>query len=188
MKLEQPERPSAPPIDRHAQAKRFYELLGGGTREIRGISAKGLLVGYFDNADDFAHAVREASEKGYNTYTNLNPFDPVQFPPQPLHKSKTACADADIVRILRLLVDVDPERDHVKGGKICTTDAEHEAALKKIQAIKPYLIEQGCPVNAILDNDSGNGGALVLGINLPNVPASVDLVRRFLQALGANFR
>ena len=89
--------------------------------------------------------------------------------------------------LVRLLVDVDSDRDHPKGGKICTTDAEHEAALKKIKAIQQHLIEQGCPADAIIENDSGNGGALLLGIDLPNVPASVELVRRFLQALAQKF-
>jgi hypothetical protein len=189
MTTPEPERPAAPPIDQHAQAKRFYDLLGGGIREIRGIGAKGLLVGYFANADDFAHAVREVCNKGYNAYTNLNPFDPLdaRFQPAPLHRSKEACADADITRITRLLTDVDPERNHPKGGKICSTDAEHEAALAKIAVIKSFLVEQGCPPNALIENDSGNGGALVLPIDLPNVPDSINLIRRFLQALAQKF-
>ena len=49
------------------------------------------------------------------------------------------------------------------------------------------LIDQGCPPDAIVENDSGNGGALLLRIDLPNVPASVTLVRRFLQALAQKF-
>ena len=174
--------PKPEPIDRHDAAKRFYDLLGGGTRELRGISTKGVVVGYFDNADDFAHAVREANEKGYNVYTNLNPLD-ARFQPAAVHRGGEACTDADIVRLWFILVDCDPERDHPKGGKICSTDAEHEAARKKIQAVKQFLIDEGCPPEAIVENDSGNGGALLVRIDLPNVPDSVSLVRRFLQAL-----
>jgi hypothetical protein len=180
----EPGRPAAPPIDRHAQAKRFFELLGGGTRELRGIGPKGVIVGCYDDPDDFAHAVRELSERGINAYVNLNPFDPARYQPESRYK---ACGDADIVRLLFLLVDGDPERDHPKGGKICSTDAEHEAALKKIQVVKQFLIDEGCPPEAIIDNDSGNGGALLVRIDLPNVPDSVDLVRRFLQALAQKF-
>ena len=87
-----------------------------------------------------------------------------------------------------LLIDGDAERDHPKGGKICTTDAEHEAALAKIQAIQQYLIEQGCPADAIIDNDSGNGGALLLGIDLPNVPASVESRSAVSASPGAEVR
>jgi len=107
--------PEPEPIDRRAQARRFYDLLGGGTRELRGISTKGVIVGYYDNADDFAYAVREANEKGYNLYTNLNPLDP-RFQPAALHKGK-ACTDADISRLWFILIDCDPERSHPKGGK-----------------------------------------------------------------------
>ena len=178
--------PKPEPIDRHDAAKRFYDLLGGGTRELRGISTKGVVVGYFDSADDFAHAVREANEKGYNVYTNLNPLD-ARFQPAAVHRGGEACTDADIVRLWFILVDCDPERDHPKGGKICSTDAEHEAALKKIQVVKQFLIDEGCPPEAIIENDSGNGGALLVRIDLPNVPDSVSLVRRFLQALAQKF-
>ena len=94
-------KPKPEPIDRHAQAKRFYDLLGGGVRELRGISTKGVVVGYCDNADDFAHAVRKANDKGYNLYTNLNPLD-ARFQPAGFQKGK-ACTDADIVRLSFIL-------------------------------------------------------------------------------------
>ena len=187
MKKSEPEagQPTAPSIDRHTHVTRYYHLLGGGTRELRGVSSKGVIVGYYDNADDFAHGVREANDKGYNAYTNLNSLD-ARFQPQPLHRG-SACADADITHINFILIDCDAERDHPKGGKICTTDAEHEAALAKIRVVKQYLLEQGCPADAIIHNDSGNGGALLVRIDLPSVPASVDLVQRFLHALAQKF-
>ena len=128
----------------------------------------------------FRREMKKANDKGYNLYTNLNPLD-ARFQPAGFQKGK-ACTDADITRLQFVLIDVDPERDHSKGGKICTTDAEHEAAIKKTQAVNQYLIDEGCPPDAIVENDSGNGGALLLRIDLPNVPASVTLVRRFLQA------
>ena len=103
--------------------------------------------------------MREANEKGYNLYSNLNPLD-ARFQAAPFHKGK-ACTDADIVRLSFILIDGDAERDHPKGGKICTTDAEHEAAIRKIQVVKQFLIDQGCPPDAIVENDSGNGGALI---------------------------
>jgi P4 family phage/plasmid primase-like protien len=185
-----PTKMAASELDRHAQSKQFFNLLGGGTREIRGIiSGKPLAIGYFDDADQFAHAVREANDKGYNVYINLNPFDPqdARFQPSPVRVRKNACTDADIVRRLRILIDGDTERDHPKGGKICSTDAEHEVALAKIQEIKGFLTAEGCPTDAIIDNDSGNGGSLILGTDLPNVEASTELVRRFLQALAQRF-
>ena len=104
-----------------------------------------------------------------------------RFQPQPLHRG-SACADADITHINFILIDCDAERDHPKGGKICTTDAEHEAALAKIRVVKQYLLEQGCPADAIIHNDSGNGGALLVRIDLPSVPASVNLVQRSARA------
>ena len=107
--------PKPEPIDRHAQAKRFYDLLGGGTREIRGISTKGVVVGYFDNADDFAHAVREANEKGYNVYTNLNPLDP---PGSSRHRSTGAggmCRRRHRAALRSSSIDCDPERGPSQG-------------------------------------------------------------------------
>ena len=122
-----------------------------------GISAKGVVVGYFDNADDFAHAVRKKPTTRATTST------PTSIRSMPVSSRHSSTERARHVRmptsphLLFILVDGDPERDHPKGGKICTTDTEHAAALAKIKAIKQYLIEQGCPANAIIENDSGNG-------------------------------
>jgi hypothetical protein len=169
-------------ISQFEQAKQFYELLGGGVREIRAIKNRSVVVGYYDDAEQFAHGVQEINRQGYNVYTNLNPLNAGFKATNTFEKGK-ACGAADIARIHFALIDIDATRFHPKDSKICTTDAEHKAGLKFTQAVKKYLLENGCPKDAIIDNDSGNGGALLIRIDLPNNSDSTNLLKRFLQGL-----
>ena len=182
-------------IDKDAHAKAFYEFLGGGTRELRAIrpavKKNDVRVAYYNNADDFASGVQEANKQGYNCYVNLNPFDPAEFP---LHG--LACGGAigngDVTRRHNILIDVDPERyeggiPHPKGGKICTTDAEHDTALKIVEEIGKFFIAEGASQSSFVVNDSGNGAAIVLTVEMPNSDDSLKLVTKFLQALAQKF-
>ncbi|MGO9115969.1 MAG: hypothetical protein ACLP9L_42735 [Thermoguttaceae bacterium] len=185
-------------IDRHEQSKAFYEFLGGGTRELRAIKPAGkkneVKIAYYADAESFAHGVRAANDQGFNCYTNLNPVDPAEprFRPRGLHSGRTIGGE-DIQRRLNILIDGDPERYtedgviHPKAGKICTTDTEHDLALATMKEVKKFLIAKGCPAGAFIENDSGNGGSIILHVDLLNTDDSTELVKKFLQALAQKF-
>jgi P4 family phage/plasmid primase-like protien len=184
-------------VDKDAQAKRFYAFLtaahGSGRIHLRAISPKGVRVAYYDNADDFSAGVQEANRQGFNCYCGMNPFDATdeRFAPRPLGTG-TAVGNRDIVRRTHALIDGDAGRFedgviHPKGGKICTTDKEHDAALAMIQNVADFLIAEGSPPAALLMNDSGNGGSIVAGIDLPNTEEATLLIQKFLTALNQKF-
>src|SRR5207247_1842544 len=89
----------------------------------------------------------------------------------------------DILKRRWLLIDFDP----VRPTGISSTDAEHEAALKRAREVRAWLIEQGVPGNAMVLADSGNGAHLLVRIDLPNDGGSRDLVQRCLKALDLRF-
>ena len=70
----------------------------------------GVQGGYFDNEDDFVAAVAKISPlDAAGVYLSLNPVDPALLAraANRLVQVKTAAADADVLRIRNLLIDVD---------------------------------------------------------------------------------
>ena len=76
---------------------------------------------------------------------------------------------------------------HAKAGKICTTDAEHDLALTQMVKLEQYLLDEGCPAGEFIGNDSGNGGSVILAVDLLNSSDSTLLVEKFLAALAQKF-
>lgn len=69
--------------------------------------------------------------------------------------------DNEILRRVWLPIDVDP----VRLARISSTDEEHELALARVREIAAHLQSEGWPRPVIAD--SGNGGHLLLPIDLP---------------------
>ena len=90
-------------------------------------------------------------------------------------------SDADILRLRRFLIDVDP----VRPAGISATDAERAAALDRRDALRRYLREAlGWPgADAILE--TGNGGGMLYRLDLPNDDEHRALIKAVLNALNA---
>jgi hypothetical protein len=140
------------------------------------------LFGYFDNAEALAAAVGTiTTAKG--VYIVPNEVNPALLA-RACNRIKPAAKgdgtqDGDIMRRRWLLIDADP----VRPAGISSTDAEHAAALARIQDIMAYLKAAGWPTPIVAD--SGNGGHALFRIDLPADDGG--LVKRCLQALAARF-
>jgi len=153
--------------------------------ELRAPSAQGhTLSGYFDDHSLLAKKAAELSGTVPGVYVTLNPVRAdllARAMNRVIRFAKKTTTDSDIVSRRWFAVDFDP----VRPSGISANDAEHEAALYRMQQCKDWLRTQGWadPVLA----DSGNGGHLLYRIDIPNDTASTELVKGCLQALGLLF-
>lgn len=150
--------------------------------------ASGIVVGYFDNEEDFVSAVEalDATNKCDAIYITLNPCAPAL-----LHravnrliggkKSTPTASDDDIALRRWLFIDFDPVRP--KG--ISATNEEVKAAGDTARACMAYLADAGWPEPVTAA--SGNGVHLLYSVNLPNDTDSRDLLRDALKAIKAHF-
>ncbi|MEZ5590142.1 MAG: hypothetical protein R3F53_05335 [Gammaproteobacteria bacterium] len=171
-----------------ADIRRTLELLhpAGTVFEIRILKTgrKKTVRGYFDNVDAAAKNCHYWNGKAPAIYVTLNPVNPALLARSANRLesyAETTTVDTDIPARRWLLVDCDP----VRPSGISSSDAEHAAALERIKSIRAALQEQGWPQPVAAD--SGNGGHLLYRIELPNNPASGQLVQRCLQALAQKF-
>lgn len=168
----------------------FRLLVGDGhVTELRALEAQrqedfrpGTLSGYFDNAEALAAAVGTIkTAKGI--YVIPNAINPALLA-RSANRIKQAHKDdgtqnGDIARRRWLLIDCDP----VRPTGISSTEAEHAAALRRVQDIAAHLTAAGWPDPIIAD--SGNGAHLLYRIDLPAEDGGI--VQRCLQALAAGF-
>jgi hypothetical protein len=140
--------------------------------------------GYFDDLQRLINDARQADGKAAGLYFTMNPVKP-ELLARRVNRSeqyaKLTTADHDIQRRRWILIDIDPNRP----AGICSTDAEHEAALSKTIEITDYLSGLGFPEPARMD--SGNGAYLLYPVDMPNDDASRGLIQSFLNALGERF-
>ncbi|MGA2034158.1 MAG: DUF5906 domain-containing protein [Thermoguttaceae bacterium] len=161
-----------------SDAAQMFALFGNGKVEIRAIprGRGALTVSYADNAEDFAHQVALLDQRSFaGIYMTLNPLV-AGFQPREHH---AVCAD-DVARIRHILFDLDPKRDHPRGGKVCANDAEHAAALAHAKKLREHLKAAGFPEQ--MEMDSGSGAYLISACDLPNARDSVKLIERVLIA------
>lgn len=141
--------------------------------------------GYFTpNYTGVAEKAVTKYDGGANIYITINPVDSALSARSPNKLKgwmKETSTDKDILRRVHLLIDADPRR----AAGISSTDEEKEYARKVIEAIREYLYEKAWPLPIYAD--SGNGYHLLYRIDLPNDPASNDLVKSCLLALDAKF-
>ncbi len=161
-------------------------LLGDGVHELRAPKAGKYrtVSGYFDDLAALAAASESWSGKAPGIYVTINPVVPALLARcsnrAQAHAEQTT-TDRDIERRRRLYIDCDP----VRPSGIASTDAEHQAALDRVQAIARDLTALGWPTPIVMD--SGNGAALFFAIDLPNDAASTALVTGVLSSLHTQY-
>lgn len=145
----------------------------------------GTNAGYFDDPSKLAEAAAALDRREARAvYVSLAPVK-AELLARSANRISARCKhtanDSDAVHRILFLVDVDPRRP----AGISSSDAEHDAALAKIQEIRGFLRERGWP-EAIV-GDSGNGGHLLYLIDLLNEDESRNLVENVLRALAEQF-
>lgn len=143
-------------------------------------------AGYFNDFDRLANEATKLSGHAAGVYVVLNPIK-TDLLARSVNRitisPKNLTRDVDITRRRWLLIDVDPRRP--KG--ISSTDAEHQGALTTAKSIKMYLIDLGFPPNSMIVSDSGNGGHVLIKVDLPNNAESEELLKACLKVIEAKF-
>jgi len=144
-----------------------------------------IISGWFDNITDALNIINELDdvEVPAGIFVSLNPCL-AALTARANNRLKPAVkrtCDTDIQRIRHLLIDIDPKRP----SGVSATDQEKGAALGVAYSINMDLLKCGGPKPLVAD--SGNGFHLIYKIDLPNDPASIDLIKGVLTALDRNY-
>jgi hypothetical protein len=154
---------------------RALRLLKGGTGS-----------GYFDgeHRSEMAQFAEECSGNAMGVYFTLNPVDPTLLA-RAFNRGKRysvfTTKDSEILRRRWLPIDFDPKRP----SGISSTAFEHQAAIDRARECRDWLRGRGFPDPILAD--SGNGGHLLYGIDLPNDQESTDYVRGVLNTVADRF-
>jgi hypothetical protein len=142
---------------------------------------KPIVAGWFKDHDKAAALAAQIQATG--VYVTLNPCQEALLgrANERLVAGVPRTQDKEIVRIMNLLVDLDPGRP----AGISSTDAEHEAALKMTQMIRADLKKEGW--SDPLVGDSGNGGHLVYPLDLDPSDENIALVKAVLAGLARQY-
>jgi len=147
-------------------------------------SNDGTVSGYFDDLETLAYHAEYWSGVAPSVYLTLNPVKRdllARAANRIQRRARETTADHEVTHRRRLLLDFDP----VRPAGISSTDDEHVAALARTQECRDWLAAQGLPEPLLAD--SGNGGHLVYGLDLPNDESSRLLVENFLKAISRRF-
>jgi hypothetical protein len=144
------------------------------------------IAGYFNDpskmAQDAAHWSDDTNTKA--VYFTLNPVNPALLSRAENRSQAYAehtTQDSDIVGRRLILIDADPTRP----AGISSSEEEHDLAIAKIKQISSWLTAQGFPEGIMAD--SGNGGHLLLSVDMPNDKPTTELIERFLKTLQVKF-
>jgi AAA domain len=129
---------------------------------------------FFEGIDQAVNYAARENSRRYQPYFLLNPTQ----------KQADNVADADISRFFWLPLDFDPVRD-ADTQTAPSTDAEKEAAHRTMLDCRDYLRGYGF-LDPIV-GDSGNGYHLLYAIDLPNNPATRDLIKSCIEAVAYLF-
>lgn len=147
--------------------------------------SKPIVAGWFSDHSKAADIAQKLDQIGaMGIFVTLNPCNPALCA-RANHRLKAGVsrtADAEIIMIKHLLIDVDPRRP--KG--ISSTAEEHAAALEHIEQIKSDMMAKGWPEPLV--GDSGNGGHLIF--KLPDLEPSgenIDLLKKCLKAFAQKY-
>jgi phage/plasmid-associated DNA primase len=156
----------------------------GDTFEIRipGAGKAGTISGYFTDFSAAADAALGRADEFaiYVTINSTNPRLIARAKNRLVSNAKSTTSDVDISKLNWLPVDGDPPRP----AGISATDEEHDISISRIRDIRQWLIaDQGWPADAFVIVDSGNGGYLLIRIELENNADNSDLVKKCLEAL-----
>lgn len=149
--------------------------------------AKGVVSGYFDNAEDFAKAAKALDNAGASgIYFTPNPCKPALFAraANRLKANINTTADDDILCLRWLLVDLDP----VRPSGVSSSEEELSLSLELAKKIAGWLEkEKKWPkgIRAL----SGNGYHIMYRLkDLENSAENVVTIRRALMAIANKFR
>ena len=150
--------------------------------KVRALGARGAIaVGYYDDVPLAAAAVARLEQRPdiHGIYVTANPLQPagVARAANRYAARAKASTDGDVVRRLKLLIDLDPMRP----AGISSTNAELAAATKRAALVRDTLSARRWPppVEAM----SGNGRHLLYAIDFPNDDETKRLVEA--SSLGA---
>jgi hypothetical protein len=160
-------------------------FLHRGIYEVRIVGTpQGTISGYFNNEQTLNAATVPYDGKFKAIYVTMNPVKPDLFTRAPnrfIIGAKITTTDAEIIRRVWLLIDVDP----LRKANTSSTDAEHQAAFDLAERVRAFLTEQGWPEPLVAD--SGNGAHLLYKIELPNDAGSTTLLKNLLHVLAQRF-
>ena len=142
------------------------------------------MSGYFDDMDKLANASIESS--GYAWYATINPVLPdllARSNNQMKTWVKHTTSDKEVLKRRWLLLDFDP----IRPSGISSTETEHGRALLTAIECATFLRELGFSEDSIIVADSGNGGHVLVRIDLPNDSESTQLIKRCVEAVGFRF-
>ncbi|MEO8132036.1 MAG: hypothetical protein ABJF23_26655 [Bryobacteraceae bacterium] len=145
----------------------------------------GVVAGYFNDHAALATAVQSAdvNYRAAGVYYTLNQIEPALLGRgynRLKERAEYTTADNNVLRRRWLPVDLDP----VRPAGISASDEEHEAAINRARTIAEEMQnEWGRPVIA----DSGNGGHLLYGIDLPNDEESLRFIAGALAELDRRY-
>ncbi len=147
----------------------------------------GTVSGYFNAGEAFVSALSHITgAEAEAVYLTLNPVNPALLARAANRlkvNAKETSTDTDIVKRTTLLVDSDP----VRPSGISSTDAERDAALALRDIVRAYLTDEAGWPEPLAVTMSGNGGALLYRVDLPNDAEATALVERVLKALADLF-
>jgi hypothetical protein len=129
-------------------------------------------------------AATECSGKAQGVFVTLNPVNPVVMV-RSLNRARSfakhTTKDAEIAHRWWLPLDFDPKRP----PGISSTNAEHDAAIKRARECRKDLRRQRWPDSVLAD--SGNGAHLLVPIILPNDERSTRIVKELLNTVADRF-
>jgi P4 family phage/plasmid primase-like protien len=155
--------------------------------ELRALKITGKThAGYFNDLDLLKNQAARLSGLAAGVYAVLN-----QINPNLLARSQNRITvgpehltqDKDIIRRRWLPIDADARRP----SGISSTEQEHEAAITVAKNIKNFLLKLGFPADSIIVGDSGNGGHVLIRIDLPNDEETEAVIKNCLRALAVKF-
>jgi hypothetical protein len=171
-------------VDREAIARTLMLVLAPpGITELRiPTPPYGTASGYFDDPAAAVRAAVKANGTAAGLYVTVNPVTAkllARAKNRLKPRVRETTTDADILRRRWIPLDFDAKRP----AGISSTAAEHAAALAVTDTARTWLVEQiGVPADALVMGDSGNGGHLLVRVDLPNDDAARRLVERCIQA------
>lgn len=159
----------------------------GDVVELRAIGVQGRIhAGYYNDMGKLATDAARITNIADGVYIVLNEINKdllARSQNRITISPKNLTQDKDIVRRRWLPVDIDA----IRPAGISSSDAEHNEALRVAKEIKGYLVVFGFPGNSIITGDSGNGGHLLIRIDLPNNAESENTIKAILKVLAAKY-
>jgi hypothetical protein len=145
-------------------------------RCLRGFASRTFALSESGAIDRLAEFAASYSGKSQGVYYTPNPLKTAI----PAGSQGTAL-DADVARRRWLLVDVDPKR--AKGTN--ATAAEHDSAVARARTIRDTLALRGFGGMVLIG--SGNGGQVMIPVDLPNDELTRDRHKALLRCLEERF-